>query len=170
MVRSEKRLGELSRQLKNRNPLLVIETITMLRDIEPFPGAVTILAETYDNSDNQAIKATIRDFLNDLKESSAREEVITGINSNYKQSTLAMLVSSCWQSGLDYSQYLTDFARAFNKGDYTTAIECFTVIEEYTPRLTRENKDEILIILDEKRSPDSDDKSVLLKELVSILG
>jgi hypothetical protein len=170
MIRSEKKLKDLAGKLKNSNPATVIDTISMLRNTDPFSGAIVLLAETYDNSDNHAVKKEIRDFFNDLKESSAREEIITGINSNYKQSTIAMLVSSCWQSGLDYSLYLSDFARVFNKGDYATAIECFTVIEEFSGQLTRENRDEILVILDEKEAVSSPEKSVLRRQLYSIVS
>ena len=46
------------------------------------------------------------------------------IRKPWKDDTISMLVSSCWQSGLDYSEYSMDFAKVFLKGDYVTAIEC----------------------------------------------
>ena len=51
-----------------------------------------------------------------------------------------MLVSSCWQSGLNYSEYSTDLAEVFLKGDYVTAIECLTVIEESVNELSKAEK------------------------------
>ena len=60
-----------------------------------------------------------------------------------------MLVSSCWQSGLNYSDYSLDLAKSFLKGDYVTAIECLTVIEESVHELSREKKDEIIKSLEE---------------------
>ena len=65
----------------------------------------------------------------------------------WKPDTISMLVSSCWQSGLDYSAYSLDLAKVFLKGDYVTAIECLTVIEESVPEMSKERKDEIMKIL-----------------------
>ncbi|MCK7536379.1 MAG: hypothetical protein MZV63_38065 [Marinilabiliales bacterium] len=60
-----------------------------------------------------------------------RTEIIAEIQKAMESTTQsAMLVSSCWQSGLDYSDYSADFAKVFLKGDYATSIECITVIEE----------------------------------------
>ena len=43
--------------------------------------------------------------MNDLKDQSVSKEIITEIRKPFKPSTIRMLVSSCWQSGLDYSEY-----------------------------------------------------------------
>ena len=80
-----------------------------------------------------------------------------------------MLVSSCWQSGLDYSLYAADLAEVFLIGDYVTAIECLTVIEETSNNLTREKKDEIIGIINEKPGFHANEKRELTMELLSIL-
>ncbi len=82
----------------------------------------------------------IEDFLNDLKDQSVRTEVIAEIRKPWKANTISMLVSSCWQSGLDYSDYLADMAKVFLEGDYATAIECMTVIEESVQEQQQEKK------------------------------
>jgi len=170
MKRSDKKLSELSHRLKSANPNIVMDAITRLRNEDPFAGAIGLLTETYNNSDNQIIRDKIREFMNDIKESAAREEIIHEIRGNHKNSTIAMLVSSCWQSGLDYSFYIGDFARAFNKGDYATALECFTVIEESSRNLSRKEREQTIMILEEKKTGNPPDKSALLIELVSMLG
>ena len=80
-----------------------------------------------------------------------------------------MLVSSCWQSGLDYSGWASDFAMIFTWSDYETAIECFTVIEGCADLIPRKTRDHIIILLREYKEAGSEEKSALTKELVSVL-
>lgn len=170
MKKSDKKLSELSHRLKSANPNIVMDAIARLRNEDPFTGAIGLLTETYNNTEDQIIKDKICEFMNDIKESAAREEIIHEIKGNYKNPTIAMLVSSCWQSGLDYSIYISDFARAFNNGDYATALECYTVIEESLKNLSRKERDNIIMILEEGKTGNLPDKSALLAELVSMLG
>lgn len=169
MIRSEKKLRELSATLKKKNILLISEAIKLLRDEEPFEGAIGLLASFYDETKEKSAKHVIEEFFNDLKDKSARSEVVTEIRKPWEAHTISMLVASCWQSGLDYSDYLTDFARVFLKGDYATAIECMTVIEESAHSSSRERKDEIIKIIQESPLAGINEKSVLTLELISIL-
>jgi hypothetical protein len=108
--------------------------------------------------------------MNDLKDQSASNEVITEIRKQWKAETISMLISSCWQSGIDYSEYSLDLARVFLKGDYVTAIECLTVIEETVHKLSREKKDEIIKVIEENPIIPVNEKTALALELISILG
>jgi hypothetical protein len=111
----------------------------------------------------------IEGFFNDLKDISVRPEVIAEIRKPWKPDTISMLVSSCWQSGLDYSDYLNDMARTFLKADYATSIECMTVIEESTINSTRARKDEIISLIMESPQAFMNEKNLLVHELISIL-
>jgi len=81
-----------------------------------------------------------------------------------------MLTASCWQSGLDYSEYSYDLAEVFLKGDYITSIECLTVIEESAPALTREEKDRISEFVKNSHRSGTHEKNTLTDELVFILN
>ena len=117
MTGKEKRLKQLEARLNDKTPAKVTETITQLRSEEPCQGAIKLLTELYNASGNQAVKNKISDFMNDMKESGLRTEVIGEIRKEYKMDTIKMLVSSCWQSGLDYSPFASDFAMVFNSAD-----------------------------------------------------
>ncbi len=80
-----------------------------------------------------------------------------------------MLVASCWQSGLDYSQYLPELTTTFLEGSYTTAIECMTVIDESAASCTREQKNKIIRTLEDSPLAGLNEKSALTLELLSIL-
>ncbi len=169
MKKSEKRTNELSAILKKGTGNAIIQAVTSLRDDEPFDGAIGMLVSYYDKCPDKQILKTIEAFFNDIKDKSARPEIINEIKKPWKPATIGMLVSSCWQSGLDYSGYIMDMARIFLDADYSTAIECMTVIEESVPNSTKALKDETITVLMENPNAFMNEKNALVHELISIL-
>lgn len=169
MKKSEKKTNELSAILKKGNSESIIQAVTLLRDDEPFDGAIGMLVGYYDMCPDKNVLKTIEAFFNDIKDISARAEIMDEIRKPWKQSTIGMLVSSCWQSGLDYSGYITDLARIFLDADYSTAVECMTVIEESVHKSTRAVKDETISVLMESPNAFMNEKNALVHELISIL-
>jgi hypothetical protein len=169
MIKSDRKIKELAGILKNDGNIAIKEAIELLRKERPFEGAIALLTEFYDKTDDFPIRKTIEGFMNDLKEQSVCEEVIREIRKQWKPDTISMLVSSCWQSGLNYSDYSLDLAKVFLVGDYVTAVECLTVIEESVNEMTKSVKDEILKMLDESPVSGVNEKDALLLELISIL-
>lgn len=169
MIRSEKKLKKLASVLDKKNNSLITEAIGLLREEQPFEGAIGLLTSFYNTTDDFSVRKTIEGFMNDLKDQAACEEVINEIRKQWKTDTTSMLVSSCWQSGLDYSDYSPDLAKVFIKGDYITAIECLTVIEESVNELSRESKDEIIKIIKESSPSSVKEKRTLTLELIAIL-
>ncbi len=170
MIKSEKKLKELEAVLNKDNPLKVTGAIRLLREDEPFEGAISLLISCFDRSGNLSVKMLIRDFMNDIKDHSLCGEVITEIRKNHKPETLRMLVSSCWQSGLNYAAYAMDFAGIFLREDYMTAIECFTVIESSVDHMAQIEKNSVIKFLREGSSNGKEDKSALVHELISLLS
>jgi predicted DNA-binding protein len=169
MVESEKKVKELSMLLSKENNLLISEAIGLLRNEEPFEGAISLLASLYDRTEDNSVKRNIEGFMNDLKDQSVSKEIMSEIRKPFKQATISMLVSSCWQSGLDYSEYSRDLAEVFLRSDYVTALECLTVIEESAHELSPAKRKEIIKIIEEYPVNASNEKKGLTHELVSIL-
>jgi predicted DNA-binding protein len=170
MIRSEKRIKELNVILDNQDDNNIALAIAELRNSEPFEGAIQPLSMCYDRNLSQPVRKAIEEFMNDLKDPELRSEIIAEIRNDHKPATTRMLVSSCWQSGLDYSEYLNDFAEVFLKSDYATAIECFTVIEEALHSTGRAEKDKIISMLENNPFPESDPRKILENQLISVLG
>ncbi len=168
-MKSEKKLKELAVIINKRNNNLIIGAVKSLREEEPFEGAIGLLIAVFNESDNRSVRKAIEEFLNDLKDKSLRPEVIAEIRKPWNPETISMLVSSCWQSGLDYSDYIDDIADAFLDGDYATAIECMTVIEASCGNCSREKKDGIIRRIEGKFFSAVNEKSTLTLELISIL-
>ncbi len=169
VIRSEKKLKELTEILKKGNALFIAKAIKSLRGEEPFEGAIGLLAEYYNNSSDEVISGLIEDFFNDMKHQSARPEVMAEIRKPWKHDTISMLVASCWQSGLDYSEYTGDIAAVFLEADYATAVECMTVIEESANFNTREQKNKIIEIIKNSSRAFTHEKTALTQELIGIL-
>jgi hypothetical protein len=169
MTKSEKKIKDLAKILKSDNITAISGAIDLLRYEEPFEGAIGLLTACYDKTDDFPIRKAIEGFMNDLKEQSACKEVINEIRKHWKSDTISMLVSSCWQSGLNYSEYSLDLAKVFLAGDYVTAIECLTVIEESANELNNAQREELIRLIEENPFPSADEKSTLTLELLSIL-
>lgn len=169
MIKSDAKLKNLTSVCYDKDKKHITEAIEILRDEQPFEGAIGLLVSLYDRTADDDIKKAVESFLNDLKDQSAAPEVISEIRRGWKPQTTRMLVSSCWQSGLNYSSYSSDLAEVFMNGDYVTAIECLTVIEEFVQEVSRNKKDEILKIIQKNYPSAGSEKNSLTLELISIL-
>jgi hypothetical protein len=169
MLRSDKKLAELSKVLNDSKHNEIKARISMLRSEEPFEGALKLLAHFYDTSDDEGLKLIISGFFNDMKESSGRSEVIESISAVSRPASKAMLASSCWQSGLDYSDHAKALAEAFMSGDYMTSLECFTVLENCAEMINQEDKIGIISNLEKEIMRWDISKQQLAKELISIM-
>ena len=170
MIKSEKRLKELASVLNKENNILINDEIRLLREEHPFEGAISLLTSFYNRTDDVLMRKTIEGFMNDLKDQSACPELISEIKKPWKPDTISMLVASCWQCGLDFSDYSLDLTKVFMEGDYVTALECLTVIEESVHKLTRERKDAMIDIIEKSSGTTVNEKTALSLELVSILN
>jgi hypothetical protein len=169
MIKSERKIRELVEVLDKEDIPAISDAIEQLRLEKPFEGAIGLLTAYYNKTNESTIRKTIAAFMNDLKDQSACIEVISEIRKNWSHDTISMLVSSCWQSGLNYSEYSMDLARVFLTGDYVTAIECLTVIEESAQEMTKESKEEVIRLIEDNPFPRVNEKSTLTLELKSIL-
>lgn len=169
MLKSEKNLKELQTVISGKNVARIVDSIRLLRTKDPYEGAIGVLALAYDKSDNTVVKEQIVNFLNDIKEPELRVEVISEIKRDFKPATIGMLVSSCWQSGLDYSPYAADLVKIFIKYDYAVAIECFTVMEESVQKIPAQTREKIITVLKDNIAKSSNDKLALFSELISVM-
>jgi predicted transcriptional regulator len=169
MIKSENKIKELTETLNKDSNIVITAAIELLRQEKPFEGAIGVLTAFYDRTNDTSLRRTIAGFMNDLKDQSVCQEVIHEIRKQWKSDTISMLVSSCWQSGLNYSAYSLDLAKVFLYGDYITAIECLTVIEESVPEMSKETKDKIMKMLEESPVSHFAEKKELASELVAVL-
>jgi predicted DNA-binding protein len=170
MIRSAKKLDQLAAILERKDTLVITEAVKMLRDEQPFEGAVGLLASLYNRTTDKQVRKAVEEFLNDLKDQLAANEIIVEIKKGWNPETMTMLAASCWQSGLDFTEFLPDLAMVFSASDYLTAIECFTVIEESAFHISDERKTGLIEIIKKGTTEASDDKKRLSAELIRVLS
>jgi hypothetical protein len=170
MLKSEKKLAELNKILTNGKYNEINDRISILRSEEPFEGAISLLAHFYDKTGDEGVKLLITAFFNDMKERSCRAAVIESIDSVSKPASKAMLASSCWQSGLDYSDHAIALAEIFIQSDYMTSLECFTVLETCSGMISNTDKSEIISRLRDETDSYDTVKQLLAKELITVLN
>jgi hypothetical protein len=65
-----------------------------------------------------------------LKETNARELMMDAIGQAKYEREKALLISACWESGLDFTPHFLFFAALATAKEYTVALEALTVLQE----------------------------------------
>ena len=170
MIDSQKKVKDLQDKLASKNSKVITDKIASLRNENPFSGAIRLLVDFFNTTNDPDIKDLIRNFLNDIKDPDSRTEVIGELKKDYTSDTIAMLACSCWQSGLDYADFSIEFAEILIKGDYLTSLECFTVLEESLLNISESNRNKIISLLEKNIETFAPEKATLTRALISILS
>ena len=80
------------------------------------------------NENSEIVKRSF-DILVDIKVKSANKIIINKINDSKYNKVTNLIVSICWQSGLDFSDYILLFINVIIKEDIEIAIEAMSVLE-----------------------------------------
>lgn len=127
------------------------------------------LLKLLEKSGRENVEKELTRFLADIKDPAISSYLVRGLKDPGLENARGNIVSACWQSGMDYSGELDLFIRLFLEGDYRTALECFTVIEESAMNLEPGDisavRDQIIRKLDDV----SNEKKPLAIELVKLL-
>lgn len=168
MEKNEKYYLEIEEKLQNHDNKTVLETLGMIRKTGN-AIILPLLFKLVKENKNQQVLTDTYQILGQLKENECRKYLIDEINSNNSPETTAPIIASCWQSGLDYSEYINEFAEQFVIRDYMTAFEAFTVIEEWIHNSQKEDILRCKEYLNKSSNAISDDKKILYLELVKLI-
>lgn len=154
--------------LRSGNTAAIIETIDEIRE----KGTITILPEIFelmlDTEDDEVMEACTS-LLNDLKSEHATSFLLSALKNQRYRPIRAALVSSCWQSGLDYHEEVPLFTKFLLREDYATAIEAFTVIENSIGDLSDEEIVQLTSALNTGLHEASDNKKKLIREMIAVV-
>ncbi|PKP08423.1 MAG: hypothetical protein CVU09_15875 [Bacteroidetes bacterium HGW-Bacteroidetes-4] len=158
----------LAEQLKSANKELILDTIKSLRH-DGNDEVLEILTQIYLNQTNNEISQAIYRFFCDLKNQPSAETVIRLIKNPEYHQAKKMLVSSCWQSRLNYIVYLETFIAMVFSEPFELAFEAFTVVENMEARVSEQRKKELLAFVDANMDNCIDDNLVLADDLKGII-
>jgi len=162
---NNKKLRQQITSLRSSNRSAILGTLKELRS----EGDISVLPELFNLmlvQENEEILGEIAALLNDLKDKEAAEILAEAIANPEYEKIQTALVAACWQNGLSYGNYITTFVDVVVAGDYSTAVEAFTVIEEAVGDLEQGQRVELVSSLKSKLQVVEDQKKALFVELV----
>jgi len=154
--------------LRSGNRTAILATLKEFR----VHGHISILPDLFDllvEQDSEEIIAEITSLLNDLKDQDGAELLSKAIANPDFRKVQAPLVAACWQNGLAYGKYIDTFSEVVIKGEYSAAIEAFTVIEEAIGDLEPNQRARMVKKFKARLKEVDDEKKPLLSELIKII-
>jgi hypothetical protein len=127
------------------------------------------LIEMLYSNRGQALKNSILEFIRDIKNQVAVIIITKSIQKHITDKYTTGLVSACWQSSLDFSDELPVFFEILCNGDYQTAFEAFTVIENSIGNVSQENISLYIATIESKLKITPIEKQTLLTEMIAML-
>ncbi|MCK4663796.1 MAG: hypothetical protein KAT68_13070 [Bacteroidales bacterium] len=120
-------------------------------------------------STNEEVRNKSIRLLNDIKDKNAVPYIIDAIKDKENKQVIDIITSSCWQNGLDFSNYYSVFIDLIVNENYNTSLEAFTVIEEIIKNVNYEERNKSILKLKKKLKKIDADKQKLINELILLL-
>ncbi len=169
MNQQENMNRELKAGLNSTDPSVISNTLAELREF----GNVELLPDVfalYFSSRVPDLSADIIEFLSDIKDQKAVPLFVDAIEKYRKMKGFDQLVSSCWQNGLDFSEYTDKFIILVLEEDYATSLEAFSVVEENISLLNPQQRSARLEYVRSRMESLSAEKRGLVNQLISVLS
>jgi len=161
----EKKLIE---NLHSKDQTTVLETINILRH-EGKVNYIPFIIELLNNTSTGEIRNSLIAFLNDLKYQGAVSELVSAVQNDKYKSERRIILSACWQSGLDFSMHLEIFIMLCITEDYQNAIEAFSVVENSISRSTKKEITDYIIQIKSHLNRVNREKKLLLVEMINMM-
>lgn len=151
----------LIRDLNSDDEELVTKALSRIREngneyyIEP-------LFEALFDSENSSVKREIRKVLADVKSSASVDVLLRMIDNPKCEPMLAEILTTCWESGLDFTKQIDKFIALVIERDFVVAFEALSVIENMEFALDADQTEKLLApVLLAMESAATDRKSLL---------
>lgn len=156
-------------QLMSPNQEVVLQALQGLRSTGS-PVYIPILAEMLLTSIGPEIRNGILALLGDLKEKESAHVLVETIQNDHFLPVRKELIAACWQNGLDYSPWLSQFVDWVIKNEMEIAFEAFTVIENLENFPETDIRESEIRKINQALQEADQVKAYLLKELRGIIA
>ncbi len=136
-----------------------IEQIKQEGDISIVPELLDILLQSQDSN----IITSLTALLSDIKTSDFKTILMDKLINAPNGSGKANLLRICWESAIDFSEYLDVFVDMLLREDFITALEASTVIENLHGNIPEEK---IHIAIQRLKSESNEDNTFLLEDTI----
>ncbi len=165
------KIDALLKELSNSNiskVKLTLEALKLYGDPSILPRAIKELTlESHSEKNNAIIE-----FLSCLKDAKARSVMMNLVQDAEYIAYRQILLSTLWNSPLDYTDYLEVFVDLAIKGDFMITLECLTIIENLDGPFSEKSVMESQVLLGNyaETNPDkSSQKGGLISEIALLI-
>ena len=133
---------EYIRALKQDDNEKLLETMKTIRDdgsVELFPA----LFDLYQRNNDERIQDAFLKIIMDVKDKRAPGIISEELRTRTWTTGLSPLLSSVWQSGLDYGEQISVFLDFVKSSDLNVCMEALTCVEEFFYKESVSNRDEV---------------------------
>jgi len=124
----KKKLDLLLSDLKSGEEKKVNQALKGLQ-VHGDQSVILPLIEVWSEGTSSQVENEIISFLGDLKQNDTAEPIMHAVNKKEFRSLRQKLLTTIWNSKVDYSEYFVDFVRIAVEGDFMEALECLTILE-----------------------------------------
>jgi hypothetical protein len=147
---------------------IIIETLEEIK----YSGSsklLPFLIELLHVTNNEIVKSQVYKILSELKHSDSVPIIMEAILNEKYIPEQEMLIRTCWENGLDFTHYISVFVELVVQGNYMTAFEAFTVIENLEGCISDDEAEKMLSILENGLSGALKERKVLIQDLIHFI-
>jgi hypothetical protein len=155
-------------KLYSTNIDTALETIDGLHatgDVCYIPALIELMFVT----EYSEIRDAVHKLLGELKQPEAIPYLLDGLDAERYHPIKQQLLSICWENGLDFTPHIGKFIDWMMEGDYMTAFEAFTVIENLESTIANEVAEEYFAKLRKGMEISEPEKAALFHDLLHYL-
>ena len=164
----DKGIKLLVKRLQSDNTKDVLFAINQIRNSGD-PKIIFNLLDLLITNQQKDINQAIIGLLNELKNQACAAEIIEALKNDKYNPIQKELLTSCWHSGLDYSNYLDFFVGIVISNDFLISFEAYTIIETFEKDYDILLIDTLIHDLRNNINEMTEEKRSLVNELIKLL-
>ncbi len=125
MAKAKLENEQSDKSAEEKELLNIIDSIRKTGNLKAIPLLFKLMVST----ENEEIQNEISHLIFDIKDTKIIPHLFEAIENPALIKFQRVLISACWESGINYSMHLTFFVNLTAKSDYLTCLEILTVIE-----------------------------------------
>lgn len=125
---SEKIDNKIKENLFSTQPRIVISAINSVKE-KGNKFYIPMLFDLLNSNPEKEITDEINKLLSTVKDKETTETFIEAVTDKKYKSVRKLILTACWQNGLDFSNYLPVFVDVIINDDWESAFEAFTIID-----------------------------------------
>lgn len=164
---AEKRLTNILLDLRSDDPKKVSLAIKSL-EVHGNASVIRPLAESLVHGLTPQNEQEVLELLSSLKDTSVVVEMMEVLGDPYFRPVRQKLLTTVWNTKVDFSDYIDDFVEIAVEGDFMEALDCLTIIENLEGPFMEEDILECQLHLKnylESDAPKDDQKGHILSEI-----